>query len=214
MGLLLHYPKILSGFIIVALLVPMYAIQTSIQISLGSDITNISEELKTAIAQGRVIHLGNAVDVAPLVVDRLKTAKEALNTYIISEAPYPEKTLKYVEKSIENFVKRDDSIFEETCSELGKSRVEKLKQRLGELPASYKARVIKTELSGLPACNFIILKHNTTDPIKEEIFFGWGYFKGNTNESVFWSNDSALIGFFRGYHKALRTDDVSSVYTR
>ncbi len=62
------------------------------------------------------------------------------------------------------------------------------------------------------ACNFIILKHDSGDPIPEEIFFGWGYFRGNANESAFWSNDKTLIGFFRGYHKALRADSVSAIY--
>jgi hypothetical protein len=200
-------------FILISLLTPLYAILAHVQIYLQSDITDLSGNVQKAISDGKVIYLGNASHAVENVISRLDSTTEILNTYIISESAYSAQTQKSVENAITKFIKRPDTRMEETCSEQGKLRLDSIKKDCGgALPTTYKARVIKTEASGLPACNFIILVRSPNDPTPEEIFFGWGYFHGNPNESVFWSNDKDLIGFFKGYHKALRQDKVSVEY--
>jgi hypothetical protein len=75
-------------------------------------------------------------------------------------------------------------ILREIVSPLGKNRVDSLKQRMkGQtLPRNYMPRVIRHDF---PACNFIVtLRHDKSDPIKEEICFGWGY-SWNPNQDVF-----------------------------
>ncbi|MDT3778494.1 hypothetical protein PJI16_13085 [Nitrospira sp. MA-1] len=80
------------GFILIALLIPLYTIQISIQLSLYPDLNSIAGDIGKAISEGKVVYVGNAVEAAPIVIDRLKTASEALNTYLISdEVPFPKK---------------------------------------------------------------------------------------------------------------------------
>lgn len=198
--------------VVLAVLIPLYRIQVTQDFSINNDIAGISTDIEKAISGGKVVYLGNAIEAAQMVVDRMRTANEVLNTYIISEPPYPEKVSKRVEQAIVDFVKREDTVFEETCSNLGKERIERLAQKSKTLPNTYRGRVLKKDFDNLPACNFIILKRSKNDPIPEEIFFGWGYFRGASNESVFWSNDDHVIGFFTGYHKALRSNEISSAY--
>jgi hypothetical protein len=102
------------AFVLVALLIPMYTIQTSIQFLLISDVNAIANDLNKAINGGKVVHLGTANDVVPTVIERFKTAKEVLNTYIISETPYPKRIREMVENGIREFIKRDDTRYEET----------------------------------------------------------------------------------------------------
>ena len=162
---------------------------------------------------GAVFHLGAASDVARAVVSRLPTAKEVLNTFIVWEPAYSTETDEEVETAIATFVRRRDVRFEETCSTLGKRRVANLAKRFdGKLPDCYQVRVLKPSTKDMPACNFIIIKHHDAGPTSEEIFFGWGFFRGSSNESVFWSRDRALIAFFRDYHRALRSSEVSEAY--
>lgn len=202
------------AFMLLAILVPIYTIQVTIQLSTNSEIQGIAEDLKKAISQNKVVYIGNANKSATSVLTRLNTATEVLNTYLTSENPYSTKVAEMIEDGIRDFVSRKDTRYEETCSELGRARVTRIKAKLGGiLPTSFQVRVVRNSFAGVPACNFIILTRDSTDPVPEEVFFGWGYFRGNANESVFWSNDHELIGFFRGYHKALRSQEVSADYS-
>ena len=52
----------------------------------------------------------------------------------------------------------------------------------GKLPKSYEPYLIKKEYSGFPICNLIILKYEDSEK-SEEVYFGWGYYKNNAEES-------------------------------
>jgi len=200
-------------FMLLAILVPIYTIQATLELSTKAELKEIAADLDKAVLQGKVVLVGNARKSAASVLRRLATANEAFNTYLASESPYSAEIAEAIEDGVREFVARKDTRYEETCSELGRARVERIKARLGGvLPASFDARFVNSSFAGFPACNFIILSRDPSDPVPEEVFFGWGYFRGNANESVFWSNDRELIGFFRGYHKALRSPEVSSEF--
>jgi hypothetical protein len=155
-------------------------------------------------------HVGTAMDVAQRVVERMGTAREVLNTFIVWDDPYSPEVADRVELAIQTYVSRSDTRYEETCSTLGMRRIENIRQQLGgSLPRSCQVRVLKSSASNVPVCNFVILTHKEGEPIHEEVFFGWGYFRGSANESVFWSDDPALIRFFRDYHRSLRASEVS-----
>jgi hypothetical protein len=111
-----------------------------------------------------------------------------------------------------DYLKEEKGLWEETVSQGGLSRIEEIRKQLGKLPQALKVRVIKHDKGMFPVCNFIILRYPRAVERSDEIFFGWGYFKGGANENVFWSDDQNIISFFSGYHRALRDDDISEAY--
>ena len=221
-------------YLLLSLVVPLYTIIISQQISVVPDLKAIedntiamrnstdtikkdSKRIKRnvlkAVATGRLIYMGNPETAAKAVLKRLKCSTNVLNTYIASNRPpYTSKTEKLILNGIVEFISRKDTSFEDTYSNMSKSRIDEIKEVLGELPPSYQVQVLKPEFNGMPVCNFIVLGDDTSSTEYNEVFFGWGYFTDKARESVLWSNDQHLIGFFRGYHAALRTEKVSERY--
>jgi hypothetical protein len=202
---------------VLSLLVPLWGIYISLKYETTEHIKKINDDIKktndridSALALGTITFVGRANDAALSVIESIQLSKEITNTYIVSEGePYDPKTAQALEDALYEFIKRYGRLHE-IVSVLGKTRVDRLKTRLGAIPAHYKVRVIKDPPGEFPACNFIILERKKADPFKKEIFFGWGYFRWDQNQSVFRSSDDELIRFFEGYHKAF--NHVSEVY--
>ncbi len=193
--------------VISALLIPLYAIQITLHQNILQEINQTNSSLVDILNQCTLRYAGTANEAAEAVAQKMKTASAVLNTYIISEHPYNSEVGKKVENAYFEFITKGNTLLEEITSTEGSKRTQRIVEKLnGKLPSSYKPRVIKEEFKNVPLCNFIIMRHSQN---REEIYFGWGYFKHASNESVFWSDDEKLIAFFKGYHREMRKDEVS-----
>ena len=165
-----------------------------------------------ARSQGTFFDLGPATEALKAVGMRMAEAAKVQNTFIGQNVPYSPESRDLVEGVLAQLLKRN-IYYEETCSFSRRDRVDRLWNKLqGIIPATYKARILREELSGMPACNFTIVTHDASRSFQEEVFFGWGFFEHSANDHVFWSNDVRLISFFRDYHQALRHPSVSDEY--
>lgn len=211
-------------FLTLALLIPLIRNQIFNEILLKNDMDKIQNdmdkiqselnEIKRISSYDSVKLLGNANDAAPQVLETLKSANQVYNTYIIQENPYIPKINTAVSEAIINYLNKENGTWEETTSQLGCQRLVEIEKTFkGKLPDTFNARVIREEIKAFPVCNFIIIRFPKSAKRKDEIFFGWGYFKGGANESVFWSDDQSIIAFFLGYNKALRDNDISISYS-
>lgn len=204
-------------FLTIALLIPLYRNQIFNEIHFKVDIEKIQSELneiRNLSSSGSVKFIGNANDAAPKVLEAIKLANKVYNTYIIQDNPYTQKNYNTVSETIINYLKKGNGTWEETVSQLGLQRVIEIEKTFkGILPDIFKVRVIRQEIKTFPVCNFIIIKFPKSTGRKDEIFFGWGYFKGDSNGSVFWSDDDNIISFFLGYNRELRDQDISVPYS-
>ena len=202
-------------FISLAMLIPLYKIQISNDTFIKNDIEDIQEssaEIKKLISAGVVRNCDIASIAAEEVIHKIENAEKlnVYNTYIIMQEPYTEKAGEGVKNAIKKFLTEKKGKWEETVSKLGLDRVNEIKDELGKLPKDFQVMVIREDKGDFPVCNFIILEYPQDK--EKEIYFGWGYFKGNTDEQVFWSKDKELISFFKGYHKVLRGSEISESY--
>lgn len=202
-------------FLSIAILVPLFKIQIFNEAFLKADIDQIQADitdLKHTSTAGVVKFVGKANEAATQLLNKLQDASEVYNTYIIYDNPYTSNTHASITKSFIDYLKEEKGLWEETVSQGGLSRIEEIRKQLGKLPQTLKVRVIKQDKGMFSVCNFIILRYPRAVERSDEIFFGWGYFKGGANENVFWSDDQNIISFFSGYHRVLRDDDISEAY--
>jgi hypothetical protein len=215
-------------FLSFAMLIPLYRNQIfneaflkedieKIQSGLKGDIEKIQSDLtdiKRISSAGVVKFIGKANEAALHVVDKIQSASEIYNTYIIYDNPYTPKTSKSIEEALKKYLREEKGLWEETVSRLGSQRVVDIEKEIGKLPPYFKVRVLREDKGVFPVCNFIVLRFPIATDRNDEIFFGWGYFKGGANESVFWSDDQNIVNFFLGYHRALREDDISEPHSQ
>jgi hypothetical protein len=187
-----------------ALLIPLWSLHHDLRSETNEKIKTILDKIDAAVDPGKVVRIATSIEAASYVVKSMSNANEVWNTYLLTAGtPYNKETAQKVEDAIFDCINRKDTTFRELVSPLGKNRVDNLKQRMkGQtLPRSYLPRAISHDF---PVCNFVImLRHDTPDPIKEDIYFGWGYSIWSPNQDVFWSNDRQLIAYFKGYYHSL-----------
>ncbi len=203
-------------FLSVAMLLPLYRSQIFNEAFLKADIERLHEDvlhIKQHMRSGVFKFVGKANEVGQFIGEKILSAGEVFNTFIVYENPYTAKTSMSVKRAMVQFLREEKGLWEETVSPLGRRRVVEIEKELGQLPEYFKVRVIKEDKGSFPVCNFIVLRYPRSLDRSDEIFFGWGYFRGSSNENVFWSDDPSLVSFFLGYHKALRDSEVSDVYT-
>lgn len=161
---------------------------------------------------GSVKFCGYASKASYDVLEKIEKLKkfDVLSTYIIQEDPRKSQEYQDVKNAIIQYIKEKKGIWEESVCKSTVCRVDEIKEELGGLPSTFKAKVVREDKGSFPVCNFIIFKY---PPDQAEMFFGWGYFKRGDNEKVFWSDDRNIISFFEGYHKALRDEEISESYS-
>ena len=150
---------------------------------------------------------GKADQAYSKVVKELQYAIRVQNTYIVdSRIPVysPAQHSNIVENQKKFVEKGDNFIWEDIISDTksGKVRIKSLED-IKDNP-SYKLFKVQVQHKQFPVINFIILTYHNNN---KSVWFGWGGYITSENDTVFRSNNIALVSLFENYFSALKCID-------